>query len=128
MAAPAQHIERAKRNQRFAEHFDLDKTEFLDWVVVGYFYSALQWIDAYISAMHIIPDQPGHAGRHRVINTLRELTGVSRSYRKLYSYSQNARYDLKNFSPEDIRRDVIPKVQQVRTHVEPLLKQAGVAL
>lgn len=119
MATPAQHVERAKRNARFAEHFDLQTTEFRDWVVAGYFYCALHWIDAYLVAINKKPD--GHGGRHTLTNTERELTPISRPYRKLYSYSRNVRYDLVDFSAQRIREDVIPKVQQVRALMEGLL-------
>lgn len=120
MASVDQHVARATRNQQFAEHFDLDTTEFRDWVVTGYFYSSLHWIDAYLTKINKKTDD-GHASRNTLTNTERELTGISRAYRKLFSYSQNARYELIDFSPQAIRQDVIPKVIQIRTCIEHLL-------
>ena len=113
-------MERAKRNQKFAEHFDLDKTDFRDWVVTGYFYSALHWIDAYLVRENKKQD-PGHAFRNTQTNNDSNLTPISRSYRRLYSYSRNARYDLIDFTPQQIRGDVVPKAKEIRTHIEKLL-------
>jgi hypothetical protein len=110
----------AKRNQKFAEHFDLDSTDYCDWVVTGYFYSALHWIDAYLVRESKKTDD-GHASRNTLTNTDRNLTPISRNYRKLYSYSRNARYELLAFTPEQVRSDVSPKVKEVRTHMERLL-------
>jgi hypothetical protein len=115
-----EHIERAKRNERFAEHFDLNTTEFRDWVVTGYFYSALHWIDAYLVRENKKTDE-GHAFRNTQTNNLRELTAISRPYRKLYSYSRNVRYELVDFTAEQIRKDVVPKVKQIREYMERLL-------
>lgn len=120
MSTVAEHIERAKRNQRFAEYFDLDKTEFRDWVVTGYFYSALHWVDAYLVRENKKTDD-GHSFRNTQINTDKVLTPISRPYRKLYSYSRNVRYDLIDFSPQQIRQDVTPKLNQIRAYLERLL-------
>jgi len=127
MAAPAQHIERAKRNQQFAEHLDLGTTEFRDWIVVGYFYSALHWIDAYLVSINRPPGD-NHGSRNTLTNTERELTPISRPYRLLYSYSRNVRYDLIDFSADRIRQDVIPKIHTVRSHLEQLLKDRGIVV
>jgi hypothetical protein len=120
VASVDQHIARAKRNEQFAEHFNLDTTEFRDWVVTGYFYSALHWVDAYLIKINKKSDD-GHASRNTLTNTEKELTAISRPYRKLFSYSQNARYDLVDFSPQTIRQDIIPKYRQIRTCIERLL-------
>lgn len=120
MSTAPEHIERAKRNQRFAEHFDLDTTEFRDWVVTGYFYSALHWIDAYLVKVNKKTDD-GHSSRNTLTNTEKELNPISRPYRKLYSYSRNVRYELLEFSAESIRTDVIPKAKAVRDYLEKLL-------
>ena len=124
MSTPNEHIERAKRNQRFAEHFDLNKTEFLDWVVTGYFYSSLHWIDAYLVKTHKKTDD-GHSSRNTLTNTERPLNPISRPYRKLYSYSRNVRYELVAFSPDQIRKEVIPKVKQIREYMEELLSKTA---
>lgn len=84
MATVDQHVARAKRNQRFAEQFDLATTEFRDWVVTGYFYSSLHWVDAYLVKTNKKTDD-GHAARNTLTNTEKELTGISRAYRKLFS-------------------------------------------
>jgi hypothetical protein len=115
-----QHVERAKRNQKFAEHFDLDKTDFRDWVVTGYFYSALHWIDAYL-VREGKKQEPGHAFRNTQTNSDSNLTPISRIYRLLYSYSRNVRYDLIDFTPKEIREKVMPKVKEIRNHLEKLL-------
>lgn len=120
MPTSQQHIERAKRNQRFAEHLDLDTSEFRDWIVTGYFYSVLHWIDAYLVRENR-KTEDGHAFRNTQTNNLKELTPISRAYRKLYSYSRNVRYELVDFTAEDIRRDVLPKVREIREYVERLL-------
>ncbi len=124
MPTSQEHVERAKHNQRFAEHFDLDKTEFRDWVVTGFFYSALHWIDAYLVRLNKKTDD-GHASRNTLTNTEKELNPISRPYRLLYSYSRNARYNLVDFTPERIRQEVIPKLQHVREHIEKLLASSS---
>lgn len=46
MPKTAEHAAQSRKNLRFAESFDLDKTENLDWVVTAYFYAALHLVDA----------------------------------------------------------------------------------
>ncbi len=125
MPSPEQYIERAKRNQRFAEHIDLNTTEFRDWVVTGYFYSALHWVDAYLVRENK-KSEDGHAFRNTQTNNLKELTPISRPYRKLYSYSRNVRYELVDFTAERIRHEVVPKVREIRMYMEALLAKPSV--
>lgn len=125
MPTSEQHIDRARRNQKFAEHLDLDTTEFRDWVVTGYFYSTLHWIDAYL-VREKKKTEDGHAFRNTQTNNLKELTPISRPYRKLYSYSRNVRYELVDFTAEQIRHDVLPKVKEIQEYMEGLLaKRSG---
>lgn len=116
-----QHVHRARQNEAFAQHFDLDTTPYRDWVVTGYFYAALHWIDAFLCASGKRTDK--HSERNTHVNNIPELTPISRQYRMLYSYSRNVRYDLVDFTPERVRKDVQPKLQLIRAHMEALLKQ-----
>lgn len=89
-------------------------------MVTGYFYSALHWIDAYLVRINKKTDD-GHAYRNQLTNTLKELTPISRPYRKLYSYSRNVRYELVEFTALDIRANVVPKLEYIRKYLEKLL-------
>ena len=122
MTTSTQHVQRAKHNQKFCEQFNLDSTEFLDWVVTAYFYSALHWVEAYLIFINKRPEN--HAIRNNATNTELKLTPISRAYRKLYSYGLNVRYDLVEFTPERIRNEVIPKVLHIRSHIENLLPKS----
>jgi hypothetical protein len=50
MPEASAHIEKAKHNEKFAVAVRGLNTEFLDWVVTAYFYSALHYLEAYLAA------------------------------------------------------------------------------
>lgn len=116
----SQHVRRAQHNEQFAQHFDLETTPYRDWVVTAYFYAAVHWIDAYLAQVN---QRAGdHAARfNRINNDVPELTPISRTYRKLFSYSLNVRYELVEFSPSDVRSMVIPKMREVKEFAKKLL-------
>ena len=49
MPVTSEHMGQAEHNNRFWGSLDMQQTHFLDWVVVGMFYEAVHWIEAYLA-------------------------------------------------------------------------------
>ena len=100
------HIERADRNATFAQSFELETTPYLDWVVTGFFYSALHYIDACLHEHRTKRSPNGynptsHEDRTPLINKL--FPSVYPPYRELKDASEDARYELKPFTAAEVR-------------------------
>ena len=106
------HLQKAEHNERFAESFDLDETPYLDWVVTGYFYSALHLVEAYLarSNKHSLEHRARDSAIHRDIN----LRKIFSDYGKLKTHSTNARYANYPFTPKDVRERVKPALERIK--------------
>lgn len=120
MPSKKDHIDKARHNEKFYSSFDLDTTPFLDWVVNGIFYSALHYVDSYFESKGIRPGN--HRDRNELILT---ESGFERSFYKLYhNYrhlqddSEGGRYKMQVFASDEIRRDIIPKLNDIKTHLK----------
>ena len=43
------HIDQAEHNHSFWSQFELETTQYLTWVIIGMFYEAAHWIEAYLA-------------------------------------------------------------------------------
>ena len=112
------HIDKARHNERFFSSFDIDTTPFLDWVVNGIFYSALQYLDCYLA------NQNKHPGNHSVRNSeiRADPVGLGRSFFKQYMHlkddSEEGRYNMRVFVPDEVRNDILPLLSKIKTHLK----------
>ena len=118
MPNKAAHLKKAKHNESFYLSFDLYKTSYRDWIVTGIFYSALHLIDAYL----VIKGQHSfsHVTRDDWIKTRRELDMVFFDYRDLKEFRMKASYKCYEFSPDEIKKEVIPLLESIRKNLRLL--------
>jgi len=105
VATKQQHLKKAQNNERFFNHFDLDKTPFLDWVVTGIFYSALHYIRA-IASMHNFENIASYGEIDNLFNRLSILKlnpTIYDDYRQLKDDSRDARYEMVEFTKAEVQ-------------------------
>ncbi len=93
------HLQHAAHNEAVFAKIDANVDG--DWAVTILFYSALQYVDAYLAKIGYL-DPGEHAQRNRLIQANSLTRGVWRHYSRLKSYSENARYYAKIFSRSDV--------------------------
>ncbi len=106
-------LERARHNERFLATLDLDATPYLDWAVTIAFYAALRYVDAFF-----YPERP-HDHRERLIwvQTNPRTRPIYDSYLELYLQSRNARYELTQFTPDQVKSLVVNSLGHIRAHM-----------
>ena len=88
-----QHLSLAESNERFAESIAELPTRFPDWEITVLFYSALHYVDAFLSTQGIHPRS--HDSR---IQSIRSFINIWENYRDLYHLSLDARYNTVSFT------------------------------
>jgi hypothetical protein len=116
MPSQKDHINKARHNEQFLSSFDIDTTPFLDWVVNGVFYSALHYLDCYLA------NKGKHPGEHRerirlIWNEPYLGKPFFRLYRPLKDDSEEGRYSVRVFVPEEIRKDILPLLNDIKTYL-----------
>ena len=89
-----QHLSLAESNERFAESIAALPTRFPDWEITALFYSALHYVDAFLSTQNIHPRN--HDSR---IRSIRSFIRAWDDYRDLYNLSLDTRYNMASFTP-----------------------------
>ena len=122
MPSQQEHIEKARHNERFFSSFDVAATPFLDWVVNGIFYSALQYLDCYFANKGKHPDT--HSERIREIWNESHLgRPFFLLYRPLKDDSEEGRYHMRVFHSEEVGRDVLPLLSKIKTHLKKFIPE-----
>jgi hypothetical protein len=96
VAEPSRHLQWAKNNEELAESFNLEDSFEVDWAIIVLFYSAVHYVDAYLSSR--TKRQPDHASREQEIQSDILLSSMWREYRELKRMSRDARYELAPFA------------------------------
>ena len=86
----AQHEQQAAHNEQFAAAVLAGGDAYLDWVITGYFYAALHWVEAYFHARG--SGFTSHVKRNQEV-AVQFPPAESARYLTLYAYSRVARYD-----------------------------------
>ena len=116
------HIDQAEHNYAFWSQIELDTTQFLDWVVVGMFYEAAHWIEAYLAQHN--RHSSNHHERGVSLASFPDLVnspGLGTDYGVLRTESEAARYWGQKYTSEQIQSDLIPLADNVRRAIQPLL-------
>lgn len=116
MPSRKNHVDQARHNEQFFSSFYINTTPFLDWVVNGIFYSSLHYLDSYLA------NKGKHPGNHYERNTsINDDPDLGRSFFHLYmplrDDSREARYNIRAFTPDEIRRDIMPLLNGIKTHL-----------
>jgi hypothetical protein len=64
---------------------------FIDWEIITLFYSALHYVDSFLSNVYQINFIPDHDKRKEYVSSL--LPNLNKTYLSFYHLSQDARYD-----------------------------------
>ncbi len=117
------HLAQAERNERFYNSLDIRTTEFLDWAITALFYSVLHYVDAYLAAsMQPADSHPrNHVQRGLWIGRVSELNPIWAEYLELKNYSEDARYELIDFTPQQVSDFYNLRFKAVKEHVRNLL-------
>jgi hypothetical protein len=105
VATQQQHLEKAYHNESFFNYFDLDTTPFLDWVITGIFYSALHYIRA-IASNYKFENISSYGDIDKLFNVLsifKQTPSIYYDYRQLKDDSRTARYEMTNFTKEEVQ-------------------------
>ena len=121
MSASAEYVSLAERNERFYRVISdpAASQRFPDWEVTALFYSALHYINAYLSLTGIPPRS--HVDRSNVIVSNPALRELVNSYRELHERSLEARYDLVPISAELVDQLESVDFLRVKSHIRGLL-------
>lgn len=82
------------------------------------FYSALHWIDGYLSQKRQKPMD--HEERDGVVETNGSLADIYNDYRRLKDMSQQARYEIANYAERDWRL-ASQRLENIKRHVSSKL-------
>jgi hypothetical protein len=122
MSTQKDHIDKARHNEQFFSSLDIETTSFLDWVVTGIFYSALQYLDSYLANHGEHPDK--HFDRINLIWAKPDLgRSFFRLYRPLEDDSRDGRYRMRTFTPDEVRNDIIPLLEGIKRHLRHYVPQ-----
>jgi uncharacterized protein (UPF0332 family) len=116
MPTKAQHIQKAEHNEQFSN--SLIATVYTDWAVTGYFYSALHYVDAYLSTKGIHPIM--HTQRDNKAKRALPIK-IWGAYRYLKDASRDTRYDMKSFNEPEINSDILPEFEKVKNHINDVM-------
>jgi hypothetical protein len=115
------HISKALHNEGFWQHFNVEKSEYLDWTVVGIFYSAMHYIDATFAreGKHL----KSHEAADRQVAEHKDLVNVYSEYRNLKQLRWKASYWSTRFSKQDIDNDIVPQFKRIKSLVLDILNK-----
>lgn len=122
MPAQDNHLRQAQHNEAFVASFNLDSTAYLDWVVTAIFYAALHYIESYLAILNIHPST--HQSRDRLFQQQQPLKQIYNQYRILKTRSENARYDLREFTSVEVRSLITDELQTVKSQTLHLLQRS----
>ncbi len=102
MPLSAEHLERARENEQFAESLDFSLTIDYAWAITALFYSALHYVDAY--CVKYIHKPISHDDRERIMDGNLFLSEILKPYMTLQHASKQARYHLAPLGPAELER------------------------
>lgn len=127
MPSVDEHQTKAEQNESFAR--SLTSTPFLDWVVVGCYYSALHYVDAYLIFRHgIHPKRHTSSsyeyeeGRNKYVRN--HLNALWTDYRFLQMRSIEARYDCVGFTIDKIDSQIFPRLVNIKDTITRSIRQS----
>ena len=120
MSTKDEHVSQAEHNRAFWNGLGLPTTAFRDWVVVGVFYEAVHWLEAFLATKGEHSDV--HVNRLTAIRRNRtEVGSLQLDYELLKQESENARYRCHRYTTNEISNDLIPLVDGIRSHIRGIL-------
>lgn len=117
------HVYWATHNNDFWQSFDLDTSDFIDWVVTGIFYEGVHWIEAFLATKG--RHSRSHAERSQTMQRCLQgmdpiMNPILVDYYTLELDSRNARYECHMHTVEELK-DLLPLITNIRNHISSLL-------
>ena len=119
MPSYPQHLAKARSNLNFISFVVKSGAGFFDWIILAYFLTALHHVEAYFDSCYG-KSYSDHMTRRRAISNDGRLSSYFTLYRQLETYSQTARYGVKEFDQQYVDKRVLPHFQRLRAGVEAL--------
>jgi hypothetical protein len=113
------HKAKAEHDKQFVDSLELSTTPYLDWAITALFYAALHFVEAYFATMK--RHSPDHRTRDSAIQRDSRIKSLYNDYNELKNYSINARYYMVSFAASDVRRNLLPRLENIRSRILPLL-------
>lgn len=117
MASNQEHLQRAQQNEAFFTSLDIDTTPYRDWILIGVFLASLHYVQSVLVGRGITCKD------HRTRNshlTIPELLPIAKAYLELKDHNELARYELVDYTSNDIRNTIFPLFQQLKRHISSL--------
>lgn len=111
-------MQKAQESEHLSTHIDLTVPSAPNWAIVMIFYAALHYVEAYFFV--IGAGYRKHVARDTAIRGDAKIGKIWRDYERLKTASLYARYDS-NFFSEAQFRNLIPKLEQVKAVITPLI-------
>lgn len=112
MPTQTEHQKKAEHNRQFVSLFDVATTPFLDWVITGQFYVCVHLVDGYLATKGEHPKNH----RERDDQVMHYLVSIWADYRALKDASRDARYDVIQFTPQDVN-SFSNKLTAIEAHI-----------
>jgi hypothetical protein len=119
MPAFPQHLAKAQSNLSFVDFLKSSKSSFFDWMIVGYFLTALHHVEAYFDSCYG-KSYGNHLDRRKAMLQDGRLSSFYSLYRALETYSQTARYGVKQFDQKYVDQRVLSHFQRLKAGIESL--------
>jgi hypothetical protein len=119
-----EYLAQAAHNAELARFLRKEKPEYLDWAATCLFYSAVHYVNAYLTKCgqniprrHVGTDQ-GAVGRTNIVQQDRTLREIYPDYRDLDDDSRDARYELKHPTKPDYDTYLMPSFVRIKNFVQ----------
>ena len=110
-----EHLSKAEHNEKFFRSFDMNSTDFRDWIVIGIFYAAIHYYEAYFALKN------KHSKHHKItddwISNDEKISDTLFDYRELKQQRREASYRKKYFTSDEIRRVILPKFDNIKSKI-----------
>ena len=114
-----EHIRKARNNRSFANAIKTDVPTLREWRVTVSFYSALHFVQAWLSYRGVFPEN--HGERSRCIMGDNSLASIWRTYRDLSDLAHKARYTVVPVTDRDVA-DATQNLDTIASHVSKLFE------
>ncbi|AQS58001.1 hypothetical protein [Desulforamulus ferrireducens] len=117
MPALEQHISQYQKNKQLLEQscFDIENTDYPEWVVTILFYTAVHLIEAELAkySQHCL----NHKTRNKAVIAVENCKPIFPEYETLYRQSKKARYDCTIFTPKKIKQ-IWSLFERIESHLK----------
>ncbi len=111
-----QYLRKAERNEKLSEELVSLTQRYLEWEVTTLFYSALHYANAFLSTQGLTAEY--HRERFDLLSS---RTNLGNDYDTLFQRSMNARYELYEFTIQEVDRLKAGAFRRVKENILALL-------